>query len=104
MDKKLHWLTTQQAADELDVSRRQIQSLIDSMRLPAQKMGRDWVVSSNDLAHIRETTFHRPRLTQAQIMDIQRRYTLGERVETIAQDHHVSRVTIYRHLNLKGRK
>jgi len=42
-------LTTQEAAEELGVGIRQIQTLIKQGRLPATKRGRDWFIKKEDL-------------------------------------------------------
>lgn len=42
-------LTTQQAADILGVSRKMVQSLIKRGRLPAEKIGRDWMIRKEDV-------------------------------------------------------
>jgi excisionase family DNA binding protein len=43
------FLTTQQAADILGVSRKMVQSLIKRDRLPAEKIGRDWMIKREDV-------------------------------------------------------
>ena len=42
-------LTTKEVADRLKISVRQVQTLIQRKRLPAQKRGRDWFVAESDL-------------------------------------------------------
>ena len=42
-------LTTQQAAELLEVSRKMVQSLIKRGRLPAEKIGRDWMIRREDV-------------------------------------------------------
>lgn len=49
-------LTTKEAAENLGVSVRQIQTLISRNRLPARKFGRDWIIREEDLELVR----HRP--------------------------------------------
>lgn len=47
------WLTTQQAADDLGVKRRNVQDLITRKRLSAQRVGRDWLIRRSDLDAVR---------------------------------------------------
>jgi excisionase family DNA binding protein len=42
-------LSTQQAADKLRISQPRIYQLISEGRLPAQKVGRDYVINEDDL-------------------------------------------------------
>ena len=47
-------LTTKEVAEELGISLRQVQTLIQRNRLPATKKGRDWFVLERDLELVRE--------------------------------------------------
>jgi excisionase family DNA binding protein len=47
-------LTTKEVAEELGISVRQVQTLIQRNRLPATKKGRDWFVMESDLEPVRE--------------------------------------------------
>ncbi len=47
-------LTTKEVAEELGISLRQVQTLIQRNRLPATKKGRDWFVLESDLELVRE--------------------------------------------------
>uniref|UniRef100_A0A6M3LBY9 Putative DNA binding, helix-turn-helix domain containing protein n=1 Tax=viral metagenome TaxID=1070528 RepID=A0A6M3LBY9_9ZZZZ len=42
-------LSTAKAAKALGVSVRRVQAMCESGRLPADKVGRDWVIKSSDL-------------------------------------------------------
>ncbi len=53
-------LTTTQAADVLGVSARRVRALIQSGRLPAERIGRDWTVRREDLDKL-ERKVGRPR-------------------------------------------
>jgi len=53
-------LTTKEAARELRVSVRRIQALIGAGKLPAQKIGRDWIISKVDLDLVRVRKPGRP--------------------------------------------
>lgn len=43
-------LNTRAAAERLGISPRRVAALITAGRLPAQKVGRDWVIDAADLA------------------------------------------------------
>jgi excisionase family DNA binding protein len=45
----MNLLTTQQAAERLGISQPRIYQLISEGRLPAQKVGRDYVINEEDL-------------------------------------------------------
>jgi excisionase family DNA binding protein len=57
----MNLLTTQEAADRLGVTRRRIQELIQLDRLPARKIGRDYVIRESDLKLVEERKPGRPR-------------------------------------------
>ena len=46
-----HFLTTQEAAEALGVSRGRVYHYIKEGRLPAQRLGRDWLISPEDVAN-----------------------------------------------------
>ncbi len=50
----MEFITTSQAAEKLGISQRRVQALITSGRLPAQKIGRDWLIRESDLEVVRE--------------------------------------------------
>lgn len=54
------WLTTKQAAEELNVSQRRVQALIKAGRLLAQKRGRDWYIKEQDLWEVYDRKPGRP--------------------------------------------
>ncbi len=53
-------LTVRQAADSLGLSRSRVQALIQSGRLPAQKIGTQYVIQRADLAKVRDRKPGRP--------------------------------------------
>ena len=53
-------LTTKEAAKELRLSVRRIQALISAGKLPAQKIGRDWIIRKADLDLVRVRKPGRP--------------------------------------------
>jgi excisionase family DNA binding protein len=54
-------ITTSTAAERLGVSIRRIQQLITSGRLPAQQMGKFYLVSEGDLKRVADRKVGRPR-------------------------------------------
>jgi len=54
-------LISSQAAKALGVSPRRVLALIKSGRLPAQKLGRDWIINSKDLAKVSSRPPGRPK-------------------------------------------
>ena len=53
-------LTTAQAAAILQVTRRRVHAIIAAGRLPARKLGRDWLIEPADLAAYRPLPSGRP--------------------------------------------
>lgn len=47
-------LNTQQAAERLGISSRRIRVLIAENRLPAERVGRDWVIREADLEAVKD--------------------------------------------------
>ncbi|MEJ7846833.1 MAG: helix-turn-helix domain-containing protein [Pyrinomonadaceae bacterium] len=47
-------LTTKEVAGKLNISIRQVQTLIQQNKLPATKKGRDWFIKEQDLSHVQE--------------------------------------------------
>ncbi len=54
-------LTTQEAATKLKITVARVQQLIWAGRLPAEKLGRDYVISESDLKLVRHRRVGRPR-------------------------------------------
>jgi excisionase family DNA binding protein len=59
-EKPARWLTTIEAAQELDRSPQQLSLLIRQGKLPAQKRGRDWLIKEADLQLILNIPKDRP--------------------------------------------
>ncbi len=59
----MRYLTTTEAADLLGVIPRRVRALIESGKLPAERMGRDWAIKPKDLARL-DRTPGRPRRKQ----------------------------------------
>jgi excisionase family DNA binding protein len=51
-------LSTQQAAEKLGVSLRRVQQMITEGSLPAERVGRDYVIQEKDLEKV--TTYGKP--------------------------------------------
>lgn len=47
-------ITSKVAAARLGVSPRRVRALIKDGRLPAQRIGRDWLIEEGDLERVRE--------------------------------------------------
>lgn len=54
-------ITTNQAALKLKISVCRVHQLIAARRLPARKVGRDWLIRENDLACVATRIVGRPR-------------------------------------------
>ena len=52
---------TKEAAERLSLSQQRIQALIKNEQLPAQKVGRDWLIEESDLELVRERKAGRPK-------------------------------------------
>lgn len=53
-------LTVVEAAKELNLSRRRVQDLISTKRLPAEKLGSYYVIKRSDLKLVENRTVGRP--------------------------------------------
>jgi len=53
-------ITTSEAAERLGVHITRVQQFIRSKRLPAEKVGRDWLIDENNLALVSERKTGRP--------------------------------------------
>jgi excisionase family DNA binding protein len=62
--RNMKLLTTQEAAERLDVTVRRVQAMIRDRRLPAEKMGRDWFIKEEDLALVADRKVGRPKKAQ----------------------------------------
>ena len=48
------YITTREAAQRLEVTPRQVRAMIHAGRLPAQKVGRDWLIRPDDLDLVKD--------------------------------------------------
>ena len=53
-------ITSKEASEELGVSVRRVVALINAGKLPAKKLGRDWVIRKSDLRLVRDRKPGRP--------------------------------------------
>ena len=61
MKNKIKILTTAQAAKILGVNDSRVRQLILAGRLPAQKLGRDWIIYEKDLSKVVDRKPGRPK-------------------------------------------
>ncbi len=59
-DTKPKRMTVKQAAGELGISVPRVHQLIQEERLPAEKLGRDWIIESSDLEKVKDRPTGRP--------------------------------------------
>jgi excisionase family DNA binding protein len=95
----MDYLTTQEAAEKLGVSRQRVVVLIQADRLPATKAGRDWLILPADLESFERRPQGNHKLTEDQSRLIRRLAGEGQPPEALAKRFKVSVRTIYRHLN-----
>jgi len=91
-------LTTRQAAETLGVTTERILALIYAGRLPAQKVGRDWLIQTSDLVNFRRRRQGNYKLSAEQIEQIKQLAAQGASIEELAERFGVSGRTIYRHI------
>lgn len=60
-EDRMDFLTTKEAATIIGVSQKMVQSLIRRGRLPAQKIGRDWMIRREDVENHERGKGGRPR-------------------------------------------
>jgi excisionase family DNA binding protein len=65
--RNMKLLTTQEAAERLNVTVRRVQAMIRDGRLPAEKMGRDWFIKEEDLALVANRKVGRPKKAQTAV-------------------------------------
>lgn len=59
-DEKTNLLSVMEAAKKLGVSRWRVNQFINDGRLPAQKIGRSYIIKESDLEFVRERKVGRP--------------------------------------------
>jgi excisionase family DNA binding protein len=58
---EMNLLTTKEASEKLGISAIRVRQLIQSGRLPAQKLGRDHLINESDLQLVKVRTNGRPK-------------------------------------------
>jgi len=57
----MDFLTTKQVAERLGITPRRVQALVTAGRLPAQKIGRDYLIKEKDLKLVEIRKVGRPK-------------------------------------------
>ncbi|MFL6281915.1 MAG: helix-turn-helix domain-containing protein [Pyrinomonadaceae bacterium] len=57
----MDFLTTKQVAERLGITPRRVQALVTAGRLPAQKIGRDYLIKEADLKFVEIRKVGRPK-------------------------------------------
>lgn len=91
-------LTTQQASQILGVTEVRIRALIHAGRLPARKVGRDWLIDPRDVASFERKPQGNYKLNEDQIGEIQHLVRAGHSIREIASQYNVSTRTVQRHI------
>lgn len=52
---------TKEASERLEISQKRVQALIKNGQLPAEKVGRDWLIKESDLELVKERKVGRPK-------------------------------------------
>lgn len=92
-------LTTQQVGKILNVTPQRVLALIRVGRLPAIKVGRDWLITRQDLEKFEKRPQGNFKLTAEQIREIRHMAKDGRTPAELAKKFKVSVRTIYRHMN-----
>jgi excisionase family DNA binding protein len=94
----MDYLNTHQAGEILGVTSQRILALIRAGRLPARKIGRDWLIAKGDLDGFKKRSQGNFKLTLEQISQIKTMSRDGTTPLELAHKFQVSVRTIYRHL------
>lgn len=94
----MDYLNTQQAGEILGVTSQRILALIHAGRLPAKKVGRDWLIARNDLDGFKKRPQGNFKLTLEQLGQVKTMSRDGTTPLELARKFRVSVRTIYRHL------
>ncbi len=94
----MEFITTHEAGKRLGINRARVIALIQEGRIPAQKVGRDWLIRPEDLSRFERRPQGNFKLTQEQIAQIKARISKGARPAELAREFGVSERTIYRRL------
>ena len=91
-------LTTQQVGKILNVTPQRVLAPIRVGRLPATKVGRDWLITRQDLEKFEKRPQGNFKLTAGQIREIRYMAKDGMTPVELAKKFKVSVRTIYRHM------
>lgn len=94
----MDYLNTSQTGEFLGVSVQRVLALIRDQRLPAQKVGRDWLIAQDDLEKFQKRPQGNYKLTPDQIRQIRYMARDGTTPLELARKFSVSTRTIYRHI------
>ena len=89
-------ITAREAARRLNINRKKIADLINSGSLPAQRVGRDWIIDSLELMNFSELPKTKPHLTIQQNLEIISKFKKGQTIIDLAKEFAVTDRTIYR--------
>jgi len=95
----MDYLTTEQASEVLGVTRQRVLALIRERRLPAKKIGRDWLIAPEDLEAFEKRPQGNYKLSPDQIKQIKYMAKDGTTPMQLAKKFKVSVRTIYRYMN-----
>ena len=95
----MDYLTTEQAGETLGVTRQRVLALIREGRLPARKVGRDWLIAPEDIEAFEKRPQGNYKLTPDQVKQIKYMARDGTTPMQLAKKFKVSVRTIYRHMN-----
>ena len=91
-------LTTQQAGEILGITPQRVLALINAGRLPAIKIGRDWLIALKDVQAFEKRPQGNYKLDADQVKQIRYMARAGQTPLDLARKFKVSVRTIYRHM------
>ncbi len=95
----MDYLTTKEAGEILNVTPQRILVLIHAGRLPAKKVGRDWLIIPDDVEKFEKLPQGNFSLTPEEIEEIVAMSKEGKKPQRLAKKFKVSVRTIYRYIN-----
>jgi excisionase family DNA binding protein len=94
----MEYLTTHQVGEILGVTQQRVLALIRDQRLPATKVGRDWLIARQDLDEFERHPQGNYKLTADQSQEIKLMVRDGTAPTDLAKQYNVTVRTIYRHI------
>ncbi len=95
----MDYLTTKEAGEILKVTPQRVLVLIHAGRLPAKKVGRDWLIIPDDVEKFEKLPQGNFSLTPEEIEEIVAMSKEGKNPQRLAKKFKVSVRTIYRYIN-----